>query len=95
MASCLNTCFLDSLTVTSFFGSGEMRAIFNDRALMQAWLDVEAALAGAQADLGLVPASAAERIASQADARRFDLEQLAQEIAFAQHPLVPLSLIHI
>ena len=76
--------------ITRHWFHPEARALWSDQATLQAWLDVEAALAGAQADLGLVPASAAERIASQADARRFDLEQLAQEIAFAQHPLVPV-----
>ncbi|WP_253289538.1 hypothetical protein [Verrucosispora sioxanthis] len=65
----LGSCFLDSLTVTSFFGNAEMRGIFNDRQLMQSWLDVEAALARGQAGLGLIPSAAAQAIT---DAARLD-----------------------
>lgn len=90
MASCLDTCFLDSLTVTSFFGSGEMRAIFNDRALMQAWLDVEGALAKGQGALGLIPPAAAQTIAANADIAKLDQNAIAAESLATAHPLVPL-----
>ena len=76
--------------VTRHWFHPEARAIWSDQAMLQAWLDVEAALALAQADLGIVPAASAARIASQADARLFDLDQLSRDIAFAQHPLVPV-----
>ena len=88
--STVNSCFLDSLTVTSYFGSAEMRAIFNDRALMQSWLDVEAALARAQASLGIVPASAAATITQCAQIGEIDTEAVAREAARTAHPLVPL-----
>jgi 3-carboxy-cis,cis-muconate cycloisomerase len=68
----------------------EARAIWSDRATLQAWLDAEAALALAQADLGIVPAEAARRIAEVAQATLFDLDALSEGIAFAQHPLVPV-----
>lgn len=86
----VSSCFLDSLTVTSYFGSTEMRAIFNDRALMQSWLDVEAALARAQASLGVVPASAAATITQCARIGEIDTEAVAREAARTAHPLVPL-----
>jgi 3-carboxy-cis,cis-muconate cycloisomerase len=76
--------------ITRHWFHPQARTLWSDRATLQAWLDVEAALAGAQADLGMVPVAAAERIASLADASLFDLDQLAKEIAFAQHPLVPV-----
>ncbi len=41
--------------------AGPVRALVSDTAWLQAMLDAEAALAGAQADVGLVPADAAER----------------------------------
>lgn len=76
--------------VTRHWFSPEAGRIWSDEATLQAWLDVEAALAGAQAELGLIPAQAAKTIAACADARQFDTEALADEIAFAQHPLVPV-----
>ena len=39
--------------------------MFDSRALIQAWLDVEVALAAAEAEAGVIPASAAERIAAR------------------------------
>lgn len=76
--------------VTRHWFSAEAGRIWSDEATLQAWLDVEAALAAAQAELGLIPSEAAHTIAACADARQFDTEALAAEIAFAQHPLVPV-----
>ncbi|ACP26394.1 adenylosuccinate lyase [Sinorhizobium fredii NGR234] len=64
--------------------------IWSDEATLQAWLDVEAALALAQAKLVLIPPEPAERIAACCDAKGFDYERLSKEIAFAQHPFVPV-----
>ncbi|MEI2300974.1 class-II fumarase/aspartase family protein [Ensifer sp. MJa1] len=64
--------------------------IWSDDATLQAWLDVEAALALAQAKLGLIPSDAADRIAACCDAKGFDYARLSKEIAFAQHPFVPV-----
>lgn len=86
----INTCFLDSLTVTSYFGSDEMRASFNDRSLMQSWLDVEAALARAQGSLGLIPSSAGAVITANARIEKLDFPGIAAEAARTSHPLVPL-----
>ncbi|WFE39870.1 adenylosuccinate lyase [Micromonospora sp. WMMD998] len=86
----LGSCFLDSLTVTSFFGNAEMRGVFNDRQLMQSWLDVEAALARAQAGLGVIPSTAAQAITAAARLDRLDTAVLAADAADTVHPLVPL-----
>jgi adenylosuccinate lyase/3-carboxy-cis,cis-muconate cycloisomerase len=76
--------------VTGHWFSSEAKRIWSDVATLQAWLDVEAALARAQAELGIIPADAAATIAAKADARCFDLKRLSDDIAFAQHPLVPV-----
>ena len=76
--------------VTGHWFSSEAKRIWSDVATLQAWLSVEAALARAQAGLGLIPADAAATIAGKADASLFDLRRLARDIAFAQHPLVPV-----
>src|ERR1700689_5039411 len=81
---------LSCVVLRDLFGTPAMRAIFDSRALVQRWLDAEVALARAEADLGVVPAEAAERIAIEADAKDFDLEALRRGIAESQHPLVPV-----
>ncbi len=53
---------LDSVLYGDMFGSVEMRAVFTDEALVRRWLEVEAALARAQASVGLIPDEAASAI---------------------------------
>lgn len=76
--------------ITRHWFSAEARDIWSDRATLQAWLDVEAALAMAESELGLVPPECAEVIVAKADAALFDLDKLASDIGFAQHPFVPV-----
>ena len=52
---------IDFIFFKDLYGSAEMRAVFDDLNLLQKWLDYEAALARAEASLGLVPAEAAGR----------------------------------
>ena len=42
-----------------------VRALFTEPARFQSWLDVEAALARAQAELGIIPEAAAHEIVAQ------------------------------
>jgi adenylosuccinate lyase/3-carboxy-cis,cis-muconate cycloisomerase len=65
-------------------------ALWTDRATLQAWLDVEVALARAQAELGLIPPAAAGTIALHARAELFDLDQVAIGIQRTLHPFVPV-----
>jgi 3-carboxy-cis,cis-muconate cycloisomerase len=81
---------LDCTLLGDFFGTAPMRAIFDSRALLQYWLDVEVALAEAEAECGLIPGEAASEIRAAARAQRYDLEQLRAAIRASQHPLVPL-----
>ncbi|MFD2265022.1 adenylosuccinate lyase family protein [Lacibacterium aquatile] len=76
--------------ITSHWFSADAKAVWDDLATIQAWLDVEAALAQAQADVGLIPADAAVAITASADVSLLDLDKLAEDIAFAQHPFVPV-----
>ncbi|MES9607986.1 3-carboxy-cis,cis-muconate cycloisomerase [Actinomadura sp. NPDC000929] len=68
----------------------EAEAATSDRAYLTAMLDAEAALARAQARLGLVPAAAAEAITAAADAYRFDLPGIARRARGSGNPVVPL-----
>ena len=81
---------LDCEVLRDLYGSEEVRRAFDSRALVQAWLDVERALAEAEAEIGVIPVAAAERIAREADASLYDLAALRRGIAESQHPLVPL-----
>lgn len=85
----MSTGMFESFFTRHWF-SDEARSIWSDTATLQAWLTVEAALARAQAELGIIPGEAAQTIAAKADASAFDLERLSREIAFAQHPFVPV-----
>lgn len=85
-----DSCFLQSLTVSSFFGSAAMRRLFDDRAMLQSWLDFEAALARGQAALGLIPKKAAKAITRAAKIDGLDMDEIAVETARTAHPLVPL-----
>lgn len=67
-----------------------IRALFTEAGRYQAWLDVEAALALAQADLGIIPASAAEEITRKAHLSYLDLNAVRAGLARTGHPLVPL-----
>jgi adenylosuccinate lyase len=70
------------------FGTEAMRALFDDAALIQGWLDAESALARAEAAVGLVPQKAAEEIARKARAELLDAERIRDGIRRANHPLV-------
>lgn len=68
----------------------EISALFDEPALLQRWLDVEVALAEAQASLGLIPADAAATIKAHADIGRMDIPTILSGIAEVRHPLIPL-----
>ena len=53
----------DSLIYRNSWGTGETRAIFDDEPRTRAWLEILAALAEAQAEVGLIPADAAREVA--------------------------------
>ena len=61
-----------------------------DRALLQAMLDAERALATASARAGIVPAAAAEAIAAACQVGRFDPDDLGRRALGAGNPVVPL-----
>lgn len=76
--------------LAGLFGTDAMRRIFSDRARLQAMLDFEAALARAEAGLGLIPEAAAAPITAACDAARFDIEALSGEAGQAGNTAIPL-----
>src|SRR5207237_8501380 len=67
-----------------------VRALFTEDARFQSWLDGEAALAQAQAALGIIPEAAAREIARKAHLKYLDLAAVRAALAKTGHPLVPL-----
>jgi 3-carboxy-cis,cis-muconate cycloisomerase len=75
---------------TGMFVPEQVREATSDRAWLQAMLDVEAALAAAEAETGVIPADAAAAIGAACDAEGFDAEAIGREGRSAGVPVVPL-----
>lgn len=82
------------ITDSRFFGdaysTSASRRIFCDVCRMQRWLEVEAALALSQAELGLIPLEAAADIAAAARIDQIDLDRVGEGIKRTAHSLVSL-----
>ncbi len=86
----MSTHVTDSLIFRDLYSTPAMGAVFQDRHLVQCWLDVEAALARAQARLSIIPPSAAEEISLKARVDLIDLESLRQGTRLVGYPILPL-----
>ncbi|AVB14471.1 MULTISPECIES: 3-carboxy-cis,cis-muconate cycloisomerase [Pseudomonas syringae group] len=74
----------------AYFMQPEMREIFSDEGRVQGMLDFEAALARAQARVGLIPPELVADIELSCDARLFDFDALAIAIGSAGNSAIPL-----
>lgn len=63
---------------------------FSRANLWQSWLDVESAMALAQAEVGLIPQWAADEIASKAKLENFNMDELEVSVAETMAPIVSL-----
>ncbi|MBN1471299.1 MAG: adenylosuccinate lyase family protein [Syntrophaceae bacterium] len=70
----------------------KMRNIFNEKAKLQRWLDIEAALARAEASLGIIPKEAAAEISAKAKIELIDMEFWQKEFKRTIH--VIMSTVH-
>ncbi|PVH28923.1 adenylosuccinate lyase [Pararhodobacter oceanensis] len=86
----MGTSVFDSILLKNSWSTEEMRNVFNDEARIQRWLDVEAALALVQADLGMIPAEAAKEIAAKSQFDQIDMDYVLHHLAITKHPLVPV-----
>jgi 3-carboxy-cis,cis-muconate cycloisomerase len=76
--------------LAQLFDPADAGRFFGDHARLQGMLDFEAALARAQAALGVIPREAAEPIAAKCCAELFDLEGLARGTALGGNPAIPM-----
>ncbi|SHN87223.1 3-carboxy-cis,cis-muconate cycloisomerase [Bradyrhizobium erythrophlei] len=84
------TTVLDSVLFRDAFGTQAMREVFSDSALIGRYVEVEIALAKAEAKCGVIPVDAAEAIAKLADASTLDLDLLREETDNVGYPILPL-----
>jgi len=73
-----------------FLGTGAAARALGDAAFVQAMLDFEGALAGAQSAVGAIPKAAGDAIAEACDAARYDASAIAAEGARAGTLAIPL-----
>ena len=82
--------FMDSIVFGDSVGTADMRRVFEETSSFQRWLDVEVALAKAQASMGMIPQEAAETIAAKADVALIDLEAVKASGKRTGHSLLGL-----
>lgn len=80
----------DSRMYAPLWGTEELRGHFSENGRLEAWLDILAALAEAQAANGLIPARAAANIKAKANVELLDLEYVAAETQRTSHSMLGL-----
>ena len=74
----------------AYFTARDMREVFCDQGRVQAMLDFEAALARAEARVGLIPQTAVAPIEAACQAGHYDFAALGEAIATAGNSAIPL-----
>ena len=87
---------VDSILYRDAFGTEAMRGLFSDQASIRRYIEIEIALARAEARAGVIPREAAEAIAREARLERVDFERMRHETDVVGYPILPLvhQLVH-
>ena len=80
----------DSAIYKDCFSDERMRAIFDDDNLLAKFIDVEAALAQAEAEFGIVPEEVAATVRRCCRPENFDRERLTRDTALVGYPVLPV-----
>ena len=80
----------DSAVFGHLWTTPEVSALFSDDGRTQAWLGILAALADAQAEVGLIPPAAAAAIRAHADVSQLDLGLVAEQTRASGHTTIGL-----
>lgn len=86
----MSTTVFDSSLFRDMFGTAEMRAVFSDQALIERYIEVEVALAKAEARCGVIPSEAATQIAEHSRYQALDLALMQHETEIVGYPILPL-----
>jgi 3-carboxy-cis,cis-muconate cycloisomerase len=81
---------IDSAVFRDIFSTEAMRSVFSDDNRVQKYLDFEAALARAQARLGIIPNEAAEEICRHCHLAEFDFGKLKAQTERIGYPVLPV-----
>src|SRR5499427_3447493 len=84
------TSTLDSKVFGTLFGDAEISQALTDEAYVRALVEVETALARAEARVGVISQAAANQIANAADPNKIDLEALARGMVRSGFPIIAL-----
>src|ERR1700716_2628898 len=79
---------LDSVIFRDIFTTPEMREVFSDERRTSYYLEIEVALARAQARLGIIPDNAAREIERQCRIENIDLARLKQQTERIGYPIL-------
>jgi 3-carboxy-cis,cis-muconate cycloisomerase len=78
------------LPLVDVFADDEVTQLFSEESVVDAWLEVERALAHVQAELGIIPAAAAAAIDAATTPGRIDLAILRERTLVVGYPILPL-----
>jgi 3-carboxy-cis,cis-muconate cycloisomerase len=81
---------LDSILYRDAFGTPQMREVFADSSFIGRCIEVEIALAKAEARCSVIPPEAAEVIARESRLERINFELMRQETELVGYPILPL-----
>ena len=81
---------LDSSLYRNSFSTPATREIFDDKTIVQNILDIEAALAMTQGEMGLIPMEAAEEICKKAKVENLSIPRIEEGVNKVGHSLVPI-----
>ncbi len=81
---------IDSILFRDAFGTQAMRDVFSDRTLIARYIEVEVALAKAEARCGVIPADAAQTIERESRLDRIDFDHMRHETDIVGYPILPL-----
>jgi 3-carboxy-cis,cis-muconate cycloisomerase len=84
------TSLIDSAIFRDIFSTEAMRHVFSDGNRVQKYLDFEAALARAQARLGIIPQQAAEEICAHCKLSEIDFNKLKTQTERIGYPVLPV-----
>lgn len=84
----MNVHAIDSELYKGLYGNEQIRNIFSDEQLLKHWIDIELALAQAQAELGIIPIEAFAEIKRNSKVELFSMEEIRRGIKDTSHPLI-------
>ncbi len=81
---------IDFQIQAGIYCTSELARIFDEKTRIGRWLEIEAALAQVQGELGIIPQHAADEIISKARLENLDLDKVAREYEQSRNSLVPV-----